>query len=124
MVSKTDLVGLGTPVQLANRAGYEPETATAAGSSSSANATVLHATANFVKLTTAGGADSVRLSSSLPLGQFCVLYNLGSTTAQIYPPTGGNFNGGSTDAAVTIVQNKGRLFIRYNTTDVLSWLTG
>lgn len=124
MASKKDLVGLGIASILANRIGFDSETATAAGSSSSANATVIHPTANFVKLTTAGGADSIRFNDAWPLGQFVVLYNLGSTTGQIYPPTGGTMNGGSTDAAVTLAQNKARIFMRYNTTDVLSWLSG
>ena len=52
-----------------------------------------------------------------------LVVNPNSTTANIYPPTGGNFNGGSTDAAITLAQNKVRIFIRYSTTLCYSVLT-
>lgn len=122
MVSKTDLVGLGVPAQQANREGYEPEAVTAAGTATT-TATVMHPTANFVKLTTASSQDGVRFHDNWPLGQIVIIVNPSSTTANVYPPTGGNWNGGTQDATITIVQNKVRGFIRYSTTLCYTWLT-
>lgn len=123
MTSKADLMGLGIAGPIADYEGFQPESVTAAGSSSAANATVLGPLQNFVNLVTAGGADSIRFNSSWPLGVPVIVANPTATTAQIYPPTGGNWNGGSTDATITLLQNKVRIFIRYSATLCYSFLT-
>jgi hypothetical protein len=122
MASKTDLVGLGVPPQLANRTGMEPESVTAAGTATG-TATVMHPTVQFVALTTASSQDGVRFNDNWPLGTLVVVCNPAATTANIYPPTGGKWNGGTTDATITLAQNKVRLFIRFSTTLCYSILT-
>lgn len=122
MASTKDLAGLGMSAQLASYVGFEPEAVTAAGTATG-TATVLRANAGFINVTTAGSADGIRFNDAWPLGRPVFIVNPNATTANIYPPTGGNINGGLTDGAITLAQNKVRLFIRYSTTLCYSILT-
>lgn len=122
MATASDLVGLGIPPLPALYLSNTPQAVTAAGTATG-TATVLTKDASFVNVTTAGSQDGIRFASDTPLGKMIVVFNLASTTANVYPSTGGAINGGSTDAAVTIAQNKVRVFMRYSTNVWISWLT-
>lgn len=122
MTSKKDLVGLGMSAQMADYQGFEPLAVTAAGTAVG-TATGLPENASFVNVTTAASQDGIKFHNNWPLGRPVIVVNPNATTANIYPPTGANWNGGSTDATITLAQNKVRMFIRYSTTLCYSILT-
>ena len=122
MATAQDLVGLGIPPAPARYLSNTPQAATTAGTATG-TATVLDKDASFVNVTTASSQDGIRFNDATPLGKMIIVFNLASTTANVYPTSGGAINGGSTDAAVTIAQNKVRVFVRYSTNVWVSWLT-
>lgn len=122
MATTNDLTGLGMAPELANYLGHTPDSVTAAGTAAT-TATVLRKNPGFVVVTAAGSQDGVKFNDSWPIGRPVFVVNPSSTTANIYPPLGGNWNGGSTDATITLAQNKVRLFIRQSTTLCYSILT-
>lgn len=122
MSTNQDLMGLGMPAPLARSLSLTPEAVTAAGTAV-ATATGMHTTASFINVTTASSQDGIKFNNSWALGKPCIIFNPNSTAANVYPPTGANWNGGSTDATITIAQNKCRIFIRYSTTLCVSFLT-
>lgn len=113
-------MALGLPYATAGAVGETLGLAQAGVGTSSVGATVLSGTVNSV--TTTGGATAFRLGSHQP-GRSVEVYNTSSTTALIFPPTGGTINGGSVDASVNLAQNKGTLF-RYLTPLTLVTITG
>ena len=70
-------------------------------------------------ITTAAASTGVRLMSPEPSAEVFVR-NLGANTLNVYPPVGGNFNGGTVNAPVTIAANAFQWFIGRNST---SWTT-
>lgn len=122
MATAQDLVGLGVPPSQATYLAFTPQAVTAAGTATG-TATALDKDVSFLNVTTAGSQDGIRFHANTPLGKPIVVFNLAATTANVYPSTGGAINGGSTDAAVTIAQNKVRVFMRYSTNVWVSWLT-
>jgi hypothetical protein len=70
-------------------------------------------------VTTAASGTGVRLMRSEPSAEVFVR-NLGANTLNVYPPVGGNFNGGTTNAPVTIAANAFQWFIGR---DSLNWTT-
>lgn len=106
MPRKLNLMGLGTQGQLASAICGGVGSITAAGSASQANATLLGHETNAV--TTAGGADSVVMPTTAQrseIGDSCLVYNLSSTSLNIYP--GGSETANGSTSAVALAQNKG-----------------
>jgi hypothetical protein len=114
MTSITDLVGLGTPPAVAFVEGYASVAITAAGSSS-ANAAACDPY-NDVFILTATGADGIRMNSGVGLLQPLHIVNTSGSSGLVYPATGGNFNGGATDAGITIATHKAAYVMRVSTT--------
>jgi len=114
MAQTLDLMGYGTPGVVADLLGTNaPSSVTAAGTTT-ANATVLSAGQDLIVLT-GTGADGVRLSANSPIGtDFYITCIAGG--AKVYPHTGGNLNGGSTDAALTVATAKAAIAKRINAT--------
>lgn len=121
MTSTKDLMGLGTPAAQAIAEGYSDIAITAAGTTT-ANATVCDAQNDVFRLT-ATGADGIRLNTSTPLLSPIFIANISGSTGLVYPATGGNFNGGSTDAAISVAANKCLIVMRFSTTGWLSNLS-
>jgi len=115
----TDLVGLGVPAKLAERQGVVNPITKAGATTAQATATAL-AGSTFVLGTTAGGQTAFLLSSSYPLWREFHFYNMSSTAALIFPPSGGTIDNGSGDASVSVAQNRGRMFLRTGTN---SWIS-
>ena len=70
-------------------------------------------------VTTAAASTGVRLMQPEPSAEVFVR-NLGANTLNVYPPVGDNFNGGTTNAAVTIAAGAFQWFIGRNDS---SWTT-
>lgn len=113
MSTVQDFMGLGMPGPLANRIGNTPATLAGVGTAQTGAAAIQTALTNA---TTAGGATAFVLPSSASLGRAFYFFNSSATTALVFPPSGGNINGGSTDASFSVAQNKFVTFMRLSTT--------
>lgn len=121
-MSQQDLVGVGIPAEAARRLGQTWTTVAGVGTAQTGAAS-LPAQVKAVAATTTGGATAFVLSGSLGLGEPYWFHNTSATTALVYPPSGGAIDGGSTDASVSVAQNKTRIFNRHSSTAWVSVLT-
>jgi len=77
--------------------GFSDVGVTATGANSQANSYAIQYSNTFVS--TAAATTGVRLPSGASPGDSFFVYNGGANTLHVYPPTGGNVAGGSTNAA-------------------------
>lgn len=110
-----DFIGVGMPDVFARLEGFNPAAAVTAAGSSTTDATLLLLAQNWV-LMTATGADGVRLPAGTSQLRPHIVTNTSASTGLVYPPTGGNFAGGTTDAAISVPTRKTIICWRYNTT--------
>lgn len=115
--SASKLVGVGMPPGQAQLVGNTVYSVTGVGTAQT-GATPLVGNVNI--LTTAGGATAFVLSTVWAIGDQVTVSNPASTTALIYPPVGGNFNGGSTDASISVAQNANVVMTRLTSTNWIS----
>lgn len=120
MSTVQDLMGLGMPGPLANRLGNTPTTIAGTGTAAVGAALVQSGLTNA---TTSSGQTAFIFNSAASLGRPFFFFNSSATTALVYPPSGGNFNGGSADASFSVAQNKLAIFIRISTNAWASILT-
>ena len=121
-MSKTaDLMGLGFAWPQAQALGFSSIAITAAGSTST-DATACDPQ-NDVFIMTATGSDGIRMSTSVPLLIPVYVVNTSGSTGKVYPFTGGNFNGGSTDAAISVLTHSAQTIMRISTTLWISILS-
>ncbi len=114
MTKASDLMSLGMAWPLAQAEGWSSIAITAAGT------TVTDATAcdgqNSVFILTATGSDGIRMNTAVPLFKPIVVVNTSASTGKVYAFTGGNFNGGSTDAAISVLTHTSMWIMRVTTT--------
>ena len=110
MPQSTDLVGLGMAPELARELGNQASALTCAASSTQTGAAKVLTT--NVELTAAGGANSAILPATAKIGTPYFFFTTSSTAAIIYSPVGDVMNGTS-NAGVTLAQNKAALIIKY-----------
>lgn len=120
MSTIADLMGLGMPGPLASRLGNTPTTIAGVGTSASGAAVIQTGLTNA---TTSSGQTAFIFQSTASLGRPFFFFNSTATTALVYPTTGGNFNGGSTDASFSVAQNKMAIFMRLSTNNWATILT-
>lgn len=94
-----DLVGAHMPPLQAALLGLNPVSVTATGTTQ--GKPVIYG-GQYARVSTAASTYAVTLDSAMGVGQTCTVHNTSSTTARLFPPTGGNINGGTTNAAVLI----------------------
>lgn len=115
--STSDLMGVGMPFPQALRLGWQTGTLTGAGTAQGGSSpTVL---GGFVyRATTSSGQTAVTLgdTAQFPPGDQAIIHNTTSTAMLLFPPSGGNINGGSTDASFSVAQNKPVIITRYDAT--------
>lgn len=116
-----DLGGLGIPVEQAERLGWS-ELTTKVGTGTAQTGAV-PITSSSTRLTTASGQTAAVLSATAPLNRGYLVNVTTSTTGLVFPPSGGNINGGTLNASVNVAQGQTRFFMRLNQTDWLSWIT-
>lgn len=114
MARAIDLVSLGTPEELARLEGFTAAAVTAAGTTV-ADATVVKKAQTFITLT-ASGSDGISMPSDANLMQPYVVVNTSGSTGKIYAQSGGNINGGSTDAAISLLTLKTAICFKSTTT--------
>lgn len=115
--STTKLVGAGMPPLQATLAGNTVATLAGIGTTQGAAAPLLN---NVTLLTTSGGATAFVASTIWGIGDSITVFNTTATTALLFPPSGGNFNGGSTNASVNVTQNTALTILRATSTE---WIT-
>lgn len=110
------LMGAGIPAEAAKLIGATVQgSATAAGSSSQANALAI--VGDIVHVTTAAANSGVRLPAASRTDiDKVVVHNDGASTINVYPASGEIINALSADTAVTIATTVGRLFVRISPT--------
>jgi len=121
MTAAKDLMGLGFAWPAAQAEGFSSIAITAAGTTTT-DATVCDGQNDFF-IMTATGSDGIRMNSALPLLVPVVVVNTSGSIGKVYPATGGNFNGLSTDAAISAGANKSLILMRYSTTGFQSNLS-
>lgn len=126
MATSDALCNLGMPPELAKRAGFDLNPVTTNGSAQNATGgLLLRAGSKLAPATITTGGDSVTLPSDSGIGDEIIVSNLsGANAAVVFPPTGGNINGGSTNASVALAANATRRFTKVNATKWASWISG
>lgn len=115
MPLRSDLTGAGIPDLPARRLGNNPTVAISAAGTTSADATAVLANQDNINLT-ATGSDGIRFATDVPLMVPIFVANTSGSTGKIYPATGGNWSGGTTDAGLSITTHKGCVVYRLSTT--------
>lgn len=100
MALKQELMASSLPYNVANKLGFDPNTAFTAAGTTQGTATLL--TANNVTVTTSSIGAGVILGSS---EQEFMIFNAGPNVLTVYPPVGVNFAGLATNVGVTIAVN-------------------
>ena len=121
MTRNTDLMNFGFSWPAAQAEGYSSIAITAAGT------TVADATAcdnqNSIFILTATGSDGIRMNTAVPLMKPIFVVNTSASTGKVYAFTGGNFNGGSADAAISVLTHSAMMLMRVTTTLWISVLS-
>lgn len=117
MPLRSDLTGSGFPALQARLLGWNPAVAITAAGTTGANATELLGAQDFV-LMTATGADGIRMPTTTTIRLLWPYWiaNVSGSTGLVYPHTGGNFTGGSTDAGISVPSRKSIMVMRYSAT--------
>ncbi len=115
-----DLVGIGMVPEQALRLGFTNTPKAGVGTAQSGAAAI---NTNLITATTASGQTAFVLPSSAELMVPYIVVNTSSTTALVFPPSGGAINAASADASVSIAQNLARVFYRVSSTRWISFLT-
>jgi hypothetical protein len=106
----SELMASGMAAQLAKKVGLEAAS-TGLTATGTTQAGALSLVSSFAIFSTVGsGAGAI-------LGAFdAFVYNGGSNALSLYPPVGGNINGGTTNAAISIPASKGAIAFQNGTT--------
>lgn len=84
--------------------------AIAAAGSTQGTATLLGGAVNVVTAATGTSADGLRLPSDYPTDVPMLVVNQTAVALDVFPPSGGNINGGSADAAKALAANMSGLY--------------
>jgi len=95
-------------------------TGIAAAGTTQGAATLLSIRNSIVTSATGGSADGVRLPTAF-LGNEFTVYNASIATINLYPPSGGTIDAGSTNVQITIAANKAARLLARDTTNWCSW---
>lgn len=123
MALTVDLIGLGLPPELAGLLGQSALTAVTAAGTTAATAALLSASETLI--TAAVGATGVIFPASASVTRLFFVRNAAASTASavVYPPLGGNFNGGAANAGIAIIAGQSILAFRQSTNDWVLYQT-
>lgn len=126
MALTADLIGVAFTWGQAGLLGDSIGTVAGAGTTQGAGTTLFGDVAAYsmIRGTTTGGATAFTLSANMILAKPYTFTNTSSTTALLYPFTGGAINGGSTDASISVPQNVTVVLIRETATAVVAIVSG
>lgn len=95
-----DLTSLGMPPALATRLGMRFAELDGSGTTQGAGAVVYGGT--YVGFFPAAGDTAATLDSAFPVGESCVVFNSGTVTGRLFPPSGGRLNSVTTNTGINI----------------------
>ena len=113
MAQASELIGIGAPAKWAGLVGNSPSAKTGVGTAQTGATPI---TTNFTVLTASGGATAFILPAIPVGGGPLIVINQSGTTALVFPPVGGNIQGGGTDTAFSVATNKCVMFFRFSST--------
>jgi len=111
-----DLIGVGVPAIQAGVLGDNPAVALTTAGTTGATSTAILLAQDFVLMTGSGSTDGLRLPAGTLLQQMYIIASVSASGGTVYPPTGGNFTGGSTDAGIAVTARKTIICWRYSAT--------
>jgi hypothetical protein len=111
-----DLIGVGVPAIQAAVLGDNPAAALTTAGTTGATSTAILLAQDFVLMTGAGSTDGLRLPAGTLLQQPYIVSNVSASSGTVYPPTGGNFTGNTTDAGISVPARKTMICWRYSAT--------
>lgn len=115
-----NLIAVALPPAQAEVLGYSNLTPVSATGTSSGTAFALKQQITQIEVTSSINNTGIRLPSDAEFQQDYFILNSSATTTNVYPPTGGNLNGTTTDTPVTIGTNVTAIFTRI---DRLRWVS-
>lgn len=118
-----DLMGVAMPQEHATRLGFSNLTTIAGAGTAQSGAAAIPLWTNNVLATTASGQTAFVLPSDAEIGATYLVTNSSSTTALVFPPSGGAINAAAADASASVAQNLARTFTRLSSTRWISFLT-
>jgi len=117
-----DLGQVGLNMQAAEVLGFSALTTIAGVGTAQSGGAAIPRYVNNVLATTSSGQTALVLPSNAPLEYPYFVTNSSSTTALVFPPSGGAINAAAGDASVNVAQNLARIFIRKSSTRWVSFL--
>lgn len=109
-----NMVGIGFPPEMAKSIVGPVNVAQTSAGSSQTDATAI--TGDAVLLPTVGSGTGVIISASMSVGSEIRIYNGGANALAVYPPTGGQINDGTANAAISITAARGAIITRLSAT--------
>lgn len=108
MATADALIGLGMPAELAIRLGFQPVSITTAGTTQNSSGGVLNGAGNkIVSATVHTGTGAITLPDEAEIGDQILIQNISANAGAIFPPTGGNINGETTDSGTVTLAASG-----------------
>jgi hypothetical protein len=108
MATADALIGLGTPAEVAKRQGWQPVALTTSGTTQGSGTGVLRGLGNqLVTATVHAGTGAITLPADAEVGDEILIVNASANAGAIFPPSGGNINGETTDSGTVTLAASG-----------------
>lgn len=103
MATSGALMAIGVQAEVAIRTGYQPVSITTTSASQSSAGGLLVGPGNkIVTATIASASQAITLPSAAEIGDEIIINNVTANAAVLFPHSGGNVNGETTDASMVI----------------------
>lgn len=108
MATANNLINLGNPPETARRTGWNPVAVTTSGTTQGSGTGVLRGKGNqLVTATIHTGTGAITLPSDAEIGDEILIVNATATAGAIFPQSGGNINGETTDSGTVTLAAAG-----------------
>lgn len=127
MATANGLNDLGVPPEVAKRTGYQEVSVTTAGTTQGSTGGVLSGPGNKLVLATIHSSNgAVTLPANAEKGDEIIVANVTGTAGLVFPQSGGNINGNTTDSGTATLAAQGSAgsnwrFVKLNATRWAGW---
>jgi hypothetical protein len=127
MSSAQALMGVGMPAEVAKRAGFEVVDVTTTTATQGTGGGLLVGSGNkLARATITSASDSVTLPAAAAPGDEVIVSNLTANAGVVFPHSGGNINGNTTDSGTATLAAQGAAgsnwrFVKINATRWAGW---